>query len=77
MKRSRPKIKEPQARALPLILPNTARIVAIANLEVRSAALEARVLELEGDLIRVVDLIIKGDIESAKFKEILTKRQGR
>ena len=39
-------------------------------------SLEARVTELEGDLVRVVDLLIKGDLDSAKFKAILEKRQG-
>ena len=39
-------------------------------------ALRDRVAELEGDLVRVVELIVMGDIDSAKFKEILAKRQG-
>ncbi len=39
-------------------------------------ALKDRVSELEYDLMRIVDLIVHGDIDSAKFKEILTKRQG-
>ena len=39
--------------------------------------LEARVSELEGDLVRIVELIVMGDIDSAKFKEILSKRQGK
>ena len=40
------------------------------------SSLEARVTELEGDLARVVDLLVKGDLDSAKFREILNKRQG-
>ena len=40
-------------------------------------ALKERVSELEGDLVRVVELIIHGDIDSAKFREILTRRQGK
>ena len=40
------------------------------------AALTERVSELEGDLSRIVELLVKGDLDSAKFKEILTKRQG-
>ena len=40
------------------------------------AALVGRVSELEGDLSRIVELLIKGDLDSAKFKEILAKRQG-
>ena len=38
--------------------------------------LESRVAELEGDLSRIVELLVKGDLDSAKFKEILAKRQG-
>ena len=40
-------------------------------------SLADRVTELEGDLVRVVDLLIKGDLDSAKFREILAKRQGK
>lgn len=40
-------------------------------------ALVNRVSELESDLVRIVDLIVKGDIDSVKFKEILSKRQGK
>ena len=40
-------------------------------------ALRGRVSELEGDLIRIVELIVMGDIDSAKFRDILTKRQGK
>ena len=39
--------------------------------------LTARVTELEGDLVRIVELIIHGDIDSAKFREILNRRQGK
>ena len=35
--------------------------------------LEDRVIELEGDLARVVGLLVKGDLDSAKFQEILSK----
>lgn len=41
------------------------------------AGLPARVAELEGDLARIVDLLVKGDLDSAKFREILSKRQGK
>ena len=41
------------------------------------ATLSSRIEELEGDLYRIVDLLVKGDLESAKFKEILSKRQGK
>ena len=40
-------------------------------------ALKERVAEIEGDLVRIVELIIHGDIDSAKFREILTRRQGK
>lgn len=40
------------------------------------AALAVRVGELEGDLSRIVELLVKGDLDSAKFKKILAKRQG-
>lgn len=40
-------------------------------------AMADRVAELESDLIRIVELIVKGDIDSVKFKEILSKRQGK
>ena len=40
-------------------------------------SLEERVTELEGDLVRIVDLLVKGDLDSAKFKAILAGRQGR
>lgn len=42
----------------------------------RLIKLEESHSELEGDLVRIVDLIVKGDIDSVKFKEILSKRQG-
>lgn len=40
-------------------------------------SLTGRVTELEGDLVRVIELIINGDLDSAKFRAILTKRQGK
>ena len=43
----------------------------------RLKAVEERVAELEGDLYRIVDLLVRGDLEAAKFKEILAKRQGK
>ena len=43
----------------------------------KADALKARVTELEGDLARVVELLVKGDLDSVKFKEILSKRQGK
>ena len=39
-------------------------------------SLEQRVTELEGDLVRIVNLLVRGDLDSASFREILTKRQG-
>ena len=39
--------------------------------------LEDRVSELEGDLVRIVDLLVKGDLDSSRFREILNKRQGK
>ena len=44
--------------------------------ELKGPSLEERVAELEGDLARVVGLLVKGDLDSAKFQEILSKRQG-
>lgn len=43
----------------------------------RLAELEGRTAELEGDLTRIVDLLVKGDLDAAKFREILAKRQGK
>ena len=43
----------------------------------KGPSLDQRVTELEGDLARVVDLLVKGDLDSAKFREILNKRQGQ
>ena len=64
-----------------LVIPSPAFRPDVANLN--EAVLLNRVVELEAahrelacDLVRIVELIIKGDIDSSKFKEILTKRQG-
>ena len=43
----------------------------------KAPSLEDRIAELEGDLVRVVDLLIKGDLDSSKFKAIVEKRQGK
>ena len=42
-----------------------------------ASSLADRVTEVEGDLRRIVELLIKGDLDSAKFREILDKKQGR
>lgn len=43
----------------------------------RLIELEAAHVELVADVVRIVDLIVKGDIDSVKFKEILSKRQSK
>ena len=55
------------------------KAVAVPPVEppVESMSLLARIEELEGDLVRVVDLLVKGDLDSANFLEILAKRQGK
>lgn len=46
------------------------------NPEGRLLKLEGDLAELQGDLHRIVELLVKGDLDSAKFREILDKRQG-
>ncbi len=51
--------------------------VDLAALVARVDELGGNLYELEGDLTRVVDLLVKGDLDAAKFREILSKRQGK
>ena len=60
------------AQEMPYVWPENNEAVLVRRL----TDAEQRIAELEGDLVRVVELIVKGDIESSKFKEILTRRQG-
>ena len=39
--------------------------------------LDQRVAEIEYDLVRIADLLATGNIDGAKFREIVTKRQGK
>ena len=48
----------------------------VVTVESRIDDLEANLAELGGDLSRIVELLVKGDLDSSKFKEILAKRQG-
>lgn len=43
----------------------------------KGPSLDDRVTELEGDLVRIVQLLITGDLDSLKFRDILAKHQGR
>lgn len=63
--------------APPALPPHPGSFPVAAPVDVNAAALVARVDELEGDLVRIVDLLVKGDLDSAKFREILAKRQGK
>lgn len=37
----------------------------------------SRITELEGDLVRISELLSAGNMDCAKFREIVTKRQGK
>ena len=39
-------------------------------------SIENQIIELRGDLRRVVELLISGKMDSSKFREILDKKQG-
>lgn len=51
--------------------------VAVPAVAVPVVTLESRVSEIESDLIRIADLLSSGDMDGAKFREIVTKRQGK
>lgn len=59
--------KKKNNKAAPRI---AAPVVAVA-----AVTLESRVSEIESDLIRIADLLSSGNMDGAKFREIVTKRQ--
>lgn len=65
------------AAAVPAAAPAPAAQPGELDMPKTIVSLCERVTELEGDLTRIVDLLVKGDLDAAKFREILAKRQGK
>ena len=71
-KKVMPKIKAPEAAPVNV----KPAVQDVSSLAAEVAALKADHAELAGDLVRIVDLLVKGDLDAQKFKDILAKRQG-
>ena len=69
MARKKKEIAAPETKALEVKITEGKAIDPLAELQ-------AEISEVRGDLRRVIELIIHGNLDSAKFREILNNKQG-